>query len=74
LLFGLGLYKRYEQDADTFRAGYDELLASTGSDDAATLCSRFDIDITTPDFWRASLDVIRERIDLFEKLAAANSN
>jgi pepF/M3 family oligoendopeptidase len=69
LLFGLGLYKRYEDDADSFRAGYDDLLASTGSDDAATLCARFGIDIRTPDFWRASLDVIRERIDAFEELA-----
>lgn len=70
LLFGLGLYKRYEDDPDTFRAGYDDLLASTGSDDAATLCARFGIDIRTPDFWRGSLDVIRERIDAFEQLAS----
>jgi pepF/M3 family oligoendopeptidase len=70
LLFGLGLYKRYESDPDAFRASYDELLASTGSDDAATLCARFGIDIRTPDFWRASLDVIRERIDAFEVLAS----
>lgn len=69
LLFGLGLYKRYEQDADTFRAGYDELLASTGSADAAALCARFDIDIRTPDFWRASLDVVRTKIDRFVELA-----
>ncbi len=72
LLFGLGLYKRYEADPDTFRAGYDDLLASTGSDDAAALCARFGIDICTPDFWRASLDVIRERIDAFEQLAASS--
>jgi oligoendopeptidase F len=71
LLFGLGLYKRYEADPDEFRAGYDDLLASTGSDDAATLCARFGIDIRTPDFWRASLDVIRERIGAFEQLASA---
>lgn len=70
LLFGLGLYKRYEADPDGFRAGYDDLLASTGSDDAATLCARFGIDIRTPEFWRASIDVIRERIDAFVALAA----
>ena len=29
LLFGLGLYARYEEDADGFRSGYDELLSST---------------------------------------------
>jgi oligoendopeptidase F len=38
-------------------------------DDAASLCARFGIDIRTPEFWRDSLDVVRERIDLFERLA-----
>jgi oligoendopeptidase F len=71
LLFGLGLYKRYEQDPDAFRASYDDLLASTGSDDAATLCARFGIDIRTPEFWSGSLDVVREKIDRFVELAEA---
>ncbi len=69
LLFGLGLYKRYEQDPEAFRASYDDLLASTGADDAAGLCARFGIDIRTPEFWTASLDVIRDRIDAFVELA-----
>ncbi len=69
LLFGLGLYKRYEDDPDRFRAGYDDLLSSTGMDDAAGLCARFDIDVRSADFWRSSLDVIRERIAEFERLA-----
>ncbi len=69
LLFGLGLYALYQEDADSFRASYDDLLASTGSADAATLAARFDIDVHTPDFWRASLGIIREDIDRFEALA-----
>lgn len=68
LLFGLGLYKRYEADPDGFRSGYDDLLSSTGMFDAATLCARFDIDVRSPDFWRSSLDVCREKIDAFESL------
>jgi oligoendopeptidase F len=71
LLFGLGLYARYQQDPDAFRTGYDELLASTGLADAATLAQRFGIDIRTPDFWRASLGLIREDIDRFEALVPA---
>lgn len=70
LLFGLGLYKRYEQDPDSFRAGYDDLLSATGMYDAATLCARFDIDVRSPDFWRASLDVPRAKIDKFESLVS----
>lgn len=70
LLFGLGLYAQYRQDPDGFRPGYDELLSSTGMGDAAELSARFGIDIRTPDFWRASLDLIREDIDRFEQLVA----
>lgn len=68
LLFGLGLYARYQQDADAFKAGYDDLLSSTGLADAATLAQRFGIDIRTPDFWRSSLDIIRADIARFEAL------
>ena len=70
LLFGLGLYARYKQDPEGFKQGYDDLLASTGMDDAATLAARFGIDIRTPDFWRSSLDIIREDIIRFEELTS----
>ncbi|HYZ92652.1 MAG TPA: M3 family oligoendopeptidase [Actinomycetota bacterium] len=69
LLFGLGLYKRYEEEPDMFRAGYDDLLSATGMDDAAGLCARFGIDVRTKEFWASSLDVVRERIEEFERLA-----
>jgi pepF/M3 family oligoendopeptidase len=68
LLFGLGLYARYEKDPDGFRAGYDRLLSRTGLDDAATLASEFGIDLRTPDFWRTSLDIIRRDVDRFDAL------
>ncbi|HZP82170.1 MAG TPA: M3 family oligoendopeptidase, partial [Chthonomonadaceae bacterium] len=69
LLFGLGLYARYRQEPDAFKAGYDDLLSSTGLADAATLAARFGIDIRTPDFWRDSLGIIAKSIDRFEALA-----
>ena len=68
LLFGLGLYARYQQDPESFKAGYDDLLSSTGLADAATLAARFGIDTRTPAFWRSSLDIIREDINRFEEL------
>jgi pepF/M3 family oligoendopeptidase len=71
LLFALGLYARYREDAGRFRAGYDDLLSATGLEDAAALGQRFGIDIRAVDFWRASLDVVRERIADFERLSAA---
>lgn len=71
LLFGIGLYAQYLDNADAFRANYDELLSSTGLADAATLASRFGIDIQTPDFWRGSLKVIEGEVNQFVELAGS---
>lgn len=68
LLFALGLYAQYEQDGARFKARYDELLASTGTADAATLAQGFGLNIGTRAFWRESLDVIRQDIKRFEAL------
>jgi oligoendopeptidase F len=67
-LFGIGLFARYKADPDAFRAGYDDLLSSTGMADAATLAARFGIDIRSTDFWASSLALVREDIDRFESL------
>ncbi|HMM43007.1 MAG TPA: hypothetical protein PKA95_13995, partial [Thermomicrobiales bacterium] len=55
LLFGLGLYARYQQE--------------TGLADAATLAARFGIDLRSADFWRSSFDIVRADIDRFAELA-----
>jgi pepF/M3 family oligoendopeptidase len=68
LLFGLGLYGHYQRDPDAFQKGYDDLLSSTGLADAATLAARFGIDTRSTDFWRSSLEIVRQDIDLFEEL------
>lgn len=70
LLYGLGLYARYREAPERFLTGYDEFLSSTGLDDAAGLAAKFGIDIRDVRFWRSSLDVVRERISVFEVLAA----
>ena len=74
LLFGLGLYARYEAEPEAFKRGYDELLSLTGMADAAELAARFGIDLRSTDFWRASLAVIRKDIDRFEVLVGTRSN
>jgi oligoendopeptidase F len=68
LLFGIGLFARYEEDPERFRSGYDDLLASTGMGTAAELAGRFDIDIRSEDFWASSLSVLVGRIDEFCRL------
>ena len=71
LLFGIGLYARYESDPERFRAGYDDLLSATGLASAAELAARFDIDIRSEGFWAESLAVIQRRIDDYVTLAGA---
>jgi oligoendopeptidase F len=68
LLFGLGLYALYQQDAERFKAGYDELLSRTGMGQAAELADQFGLDIRQPAFWEASLDVLRADIERFVTL------
>ncbi len=69
LLFGLGLFARYQDDPDRFRSGYDDLLSRAGMDNAETLGQSFGLDVTDTAFWVASLDVLRARIDEYERLA-----
>jgi oligoendopeptidase F len=73
LLFGLGLFARYEQDPERFRDGYDDLLSACGMADAASLGARFGLDVRDGAFWAASLDVLRGRIVEYEQLAAATT-
>ncbi len=68
LLFGLGLYAKYQQEPEAFRADYDNFLSSTGMADAVTLGARFGADIESVDFWRSSLSVITKQIEEFEGL------
>jgi pepF/M3 family oligoendopeptidase len=74
LLFGLGLYASYQEDPDRFRAGYDDLLSTTGLGDAAELAARFGIDVRQEEFWASSLAVLAARIDQFEQLAADSTS
>lgn len=68
LLFGLGLYAHYQREAEGFVEEYNDLLASTGMADAATLAARFDIDIRSESFWESSLAVIAEDVERYERL------
>lgn len=69
-LFGLGLFAKYGENPDAFRLTYDDLLSRAGMDTAEELGGVFDLDITDVGFWTASLDVVRDRIDQYERLAA----
>ena len=69
LLFGLGLFAQYHADPDRFRGGYDDLLSRAGMATAEELGAAFGINVTSEDFWTASLDVLRARMAEYSKLA-----
>jgi oligoendopeptidase F len=69
LLFGVGLYARYLDDPDAFRAGYEDLLSQAGMADAVTLARGFGIDVRDRAFWASSLDVLAGRVDAYVELA-----
>jgi pepF/M3 family oligoendopeptidase len=71
LLFGLGLFAKFREDPDRFRAGYDDMLSRAGMDTAEQLGQAFDLDVTDEAFWTASLDVVRLRIADYDHLASA---
>jgi oligoendopeptidase F len=70
MLFGLGLFARYQDDPERFRAGYETLLSRAGMDTAEQLGQAFDLDVTDEAFWTASLDVVRSRMTNYAELAA----
>ncbi|MDA1014506.1 MAG: M3 family oligoendopeptidase [Planctomycetota bacterium] len=70
-LLSLGMFALAGED-DAFPERYRRLLIATGCHDTETAVqSTFGLDLTEPDFWNTSLDVVARRADEFVKLAEA---
>ncbi|MDF1616268.1 M3 family oligoendopeptidase [Petrocella sp. FN5] len=65
LLFAKGLYAMYLENQEGFIPKYDELLKATGSNNIKDVLSIVGVDAHSPDFFRASLELIKKDIDLF---------
>lgn len=63
LLFANGLYAMYKKEGDSFLNKYDALLKSTGCNNIKDVLATVGVDSHNPDFFRASLDLIKEEID-----------
>lgn len=68
LLFGLGVFRRYQQEGPSFMPRYDALLATCGSGKVADVAASVGIDVRSADYWRGALDVIRSEVDEFVRL------
>jgi len=67
-LFGLGVYALYEEKGEAFLPEYDRLLAAAGTGTVEDVAASVGIDVTTPDFWRSSLQVVADQCDRFCEL------
>ena len=70
-LFGKGVFARYLEQGSAFVPQYDQLLRSCGSGSVAEVAASVGIDVRSVDFWRSSLEVIKEEIDRFCALCEA---
>lgn len=64
-LFSRGLYAKYLEEGESFLPNYRALLKATTVESVENVAHIAGIDLTNPDFWRKSLDVIAEKIDEF---------
>ncbi|WP_455382787.1 M3 family oligoendopeptidase [Salinispira pacifica] len=70
-LFGLGLYRLYEEERDRFAERYRTLLLMTGQASAAEVTKAAGFNIEKPDFWRTGIAFIEEKVNDFAAMAAS---
>ncbi len=64
-LFGKGVFAQYLKEGDAFVPKYNQLLRSCGSGTITEVAASVGIDVRSADFWRASLEVVKQEIDTF---------
>ena len=68
LLLAKGLYGLYQKQGATFADTYEHFLSLTGKMSLEDVGKSVGIDLQDPAFWQNSIDMIKDDIDLFEKL------
>ncbi|MBN1231656.1 MAG: M3 family oligoendopeptidase [Anaerolineales bacterium] len=68
-LLVLALYKRYQEEGDSFIPKYKELLSAGGSMAPDEVLKRAGVDMKDAAFWQGGFEVIREMITKLEKAA-----
>lgn len=67
-LLVLSLYKQYQEEGESFKPRYMDILAAGGSIAPVQLLRNAGIDITTTEFWQGGYDVIDEMVTKLETL------
>ena len=69
-LLALSVYRRYEEQGDSFVPSYVELLKAGGSMPPEDLGKIVGVDLTDPGFWSSGLDLIERQLEAAESAAA----
>jgi oligoendopeptidase F len=67
-LLVLALYEQYQQEGESFKARYLEILAAGGSEAPVTILEKAGIDIYAAEFWQGGFDVLAKRLDELEQM------
>ncbi|HYU30559.1 MAG TPA: M3 family oligoendopeptidase [Thermoanaerobaculia bacterium] len=67
-LLVLALYRRYQEEGESFKPGYLDLLSYGGSESPEAILGEMGIDMTDRAFWQGGFDLVRERIDELEAI------
>ncbi len=68
-LLVLALYRKYQEQGESFVPDYERILAYGGSASPEAVISEAGFDMSSPDFWQAGFDLLEEMLDELEKLA-----
>jgi oligoendopeptidase F len=69
-LLALSVYRRYQEEGESFVPRYLELLGAGGSKSPEELAAIAGLDLEDPGFWSAGLDLVRDQLDAAEAAAA----
>ena len=65
LLFAKGLYAKYTETGSSFAEKYEYLLSETGKHSVTDVAKIVDVDLNDINFWKNSLELIKEDISKF---------
>src|SRR3954451_3935371 len=68
-LLAMSVYRRYEEEGDSFVPRYLELLAAGGSKTPEELARIAGLDLTDPAFWDSGLALVEEKLEAAEATA-----
>ena len=68
LLFAKGVFAKYLQTGDSFVPTYNQLLRSCGNGMVYDVAMSVGIDVRSVDFWRSSLNIVKESINRFVEM------